>query len=212
MSYRIRAIGLTAGVVALAIAGCGGGDGTQLGSNDLPPVEQREREDGDPEVQSTRETLVPQPGNFLTDPGAAQDAIDAITADLGPVLVTSVDLYDQYVIFEAQDPTEPENLDSYTFRDGELAPPDPVHVNNSILADLPNRLFSFADVNWGAVAGLAQTAVAELQIEDGVVSHLGAGRGSGGGDVRLSLSVSGPRRSGSVEATADGAVVSAQLY
>ena len=211
MSSRVGAVALILGISVLVVAGCSGGD-TREGSNDLPPVEEREREQGDPEVQSTGEVLVPQPGNFLTDPGAAREAIDAITAELGPILVTSLDLYDQYVIFEAQDPAKPENLDTYTFRDGALGVPDPVHVTNSTLEDLPNRLFSLAEVNWDAVATLAETAVTQLQIEDGVVNHLGVDRGFGSPDIRLSLSVGGPRRSGSVEATADGTVLSAQLF
>jgi hypothetical protein len=211
MSLRVRAVALTAGLLGLPIAGCGSDD-SQQGSNDLPPIEVREREDGDPEVQTTREVLVPQPGNFLTDPGAAREAIDAITAELGPILVTSFDLYDHYAIFEAQDPAKPENLDTYTFREGELEEPQPVHVTNSTLEDLPNRLFSLAEVNWDAVATLAATAVTQLQIEDGVVNHLGVDRGFGSPDIQLSLSVGGPRRSGSVEATADGTVLSAQLF
>ncbi len=211
MSLRAGVAVLTVGVAVLTVAACGGGD-TQRGSNDLPPVEAREREAGDPEVQRTGEVLVPQPGNFLTDPGAAQEAIDAITAELGPILVTSFDLYDHYAIFEAQDPTKPENLDTYTFREGKLEEPEPVHVTNSTLEDLPNRLFSLAEVNWDAIASLAETAVTELQIEDGVVNHLGVDRGFGSPDIRMSLSVSGPRRSGSVEASADGTVLSAQLF
>jgi hypothetical protein len=211
MSLRVGVAVLTVGVAVLTVAGCGDGD-TQQGSNDLPPVEAREREAGDPEVQSTGEVLVPQPGNFLTDPGAAREAIDAITSELGPILVTSFDLYDQYAIFEAQDPAKPENLDTYTFREGKLGEPVPVHVTNSTLEDLPNRLFSLAEVNWDAVASLAETAVTQLQIEDGVVNHLGVDRGFGSPDIRMSLSVGGPRRSGSVEASADGTVLSAQLF
>ena len=211
MSLPVRAVALTVVLLGVTIAGCGDDD-AQQGSNDLPPIAAREREEGDPEVQSTGEVLVPQPGNFLTDPGVARDAVDTITAELGPILVTSFDLYDHYAIFEAQDPAQPENLDTYTFREGELGAPVPVHVTNSTLEDLPNRLFSLAEVNWDAVATLAETAVTQLQIEDGVVNHLGVDRGFGSPEIRLSLSVSGPRRSGSVEATADGAVLSAQLF
>jgi hypothetical protein len=200
---------LLVSAIAVAAFGCGGSD-THLGSNDLPPVD--ERSPDDPEIQSTAEVLVPEAGNLLTDPGAAQSAIDDITRELGPILVTSFNLYDEYAIFEAQDPNKPENLDSYTYRDGRLGAPDPVHVTNSTLEDLPNQLFSLSEVNWDAVATLSETAVTQLQIEDGVVNHMGVDRGFGSPDIRLSLSVSGPRRSGGLEASADGTVLGMQLY
>ncbi len=196
-------------LLALATGGCGGSD-TRPGSSDLPPSDGREPRG--PEVQTTAEALVPEPGNLLTDAGAAPAAIDDITSELGPILVTSFDLYDHYAIFEAQDPATPENLDTYTYRDGQLEEPSPVHVNNSTLEDLPNTLFSLSEVNWNAVASLSETAVTQLQIEDGVVNHMGVGRGFGTPDIRLSLSVSGPRRSGSLEATADGTVLETRLF
>jgi hypothetical protein len=87
-----------------------------------------------------------------------------------------------------------------------------VHVTNSTLEDLPNQLFSLSEVNWDAVATLSETAVTQLQIEDGVVNHMGVDRGFGSPDIRLSLSVSGPRRSGGLEASADGTVLGMQLY
>lgn len=215
MSVRsaLRVLLATAPAIALVSAGCGGSD-TRRGSNDLPPAQEREegaRGEGESEVQTTAEILVREPGNFLTDPGAAQGAIDDITRELGTILVTSFDLYDHYAIFEAQDPAKPENLDTYTYRDGELEDPEPVHVTNSTLEDLPNKLFALSEVNWAAVGTLADTAVTQLQIEDGVVNHLGVDRGFGSPDIRLSLSVSGPRRSGTLEATADGTVLEAQL-
>lgn len=200
------------GLALIAVAAaCSVSTDTQEGSNDLAPAE--ERDPGGPEVQTTGPTLPQAPGNLLTDPGAAQDAIDAITAELGPIMVRSFDLYDRYAIFEVQDPTVPENLDSYTFRDGELEDPDPIHVTNRDLEELPNRLFSLADVHWDVVAQLSQTAVAQLGIADGMVNHMGVDRASEPThELRLSLSVNGPRRSGSLEATADGTVLEAELY
>jgi hypothetical protein len=200
------------GLVALlaVAAACSAGGDTREGSNDLAPAE--ERDPGGPEVQTTGPTLPQTPGNLLTDPGAAQEAIDAITAELGPIMVRSFDLYDHYAIFDVQDPMIPENLDSYTYRDGELEDPEPIHVTNSDLEALPSQLFSLTDVQWDVVARLSVTAVTELGIENGVVNHIGVHRASDTGEVRLSLSVNGPRRSGSLEATADGTVLEAELY
>jgi hypothetical protein len=62
------------------------------------------------------------------------------------------------------------------------------------------------------VSTLSASALTQLQIEDAEVNHLGVDRGFDGGAVQLSLSVSGPRRSGGVEATADGTVTEATVY
>jgi hypothetical protein len=197
-------------VVALVTAACSDPDVRQASGDPLPPP--AERDPGEPEVQTTGGPAVVETANYLVAPGAAQAAIDDITRGLGPIVVTSFDLYDHYAIFEAQDPDKPENLDRYTYRDGVLEDSEPVHVDQSLLDDLPNRLFSLSDVNWAAISTLSETALAQLQIEDAEVNHLGVDRGFDGGGVQLSLSVSGPRRSGSVEATADGTVTEATVY
>ena len=198
------------GALIAVAAACSVSTDTQEGANDLEPAEQRES--GDPEVQTTGPTLPESPGNFLTDPGTAQAAIEAITAELGTVNVRSFDLYDHYAIFEVQDPTIPENLDTYTFRDGELEDPEPIHVTNRDLEELPQRVFLLSEVRWDLVADLAQTAVTQLGIEDGIVNHMGVDRTYDTNELRLSLSISGPRRSGSLEATADGTVLEADLF
>ena len=200
-----------AGVVALAAvaAACSVSTPSREGANDLPPAE--ERDSGGPEVQTT-ETMLPAPGNFLLDAGVAQQVIDDITDELGPVMVRSIDIYDQYAIFDAQDPTIPENIDTYTYRDGKLEDPEPVHVTNRDLEELPMRVFLLSDVRWDLVAQLSQTAISQLGIEDAIVNHMGVDRTHDTLELRLSLSVTGPRRSGSLEATADGTVLEAQLF
>ena len=210
----MRRRGLVAIVVSVAVAlvttACSEPEVRQATGEPLPPPE--ERDAGEPEVQTTGGPSTVETSNYLVAPGAAQAAVDDITLELGPILVTSFDLYDHYAIFEAQDPAKAENLDRYTYRDGVLEESEPVHVDQRILDDLPNRLFSLSDVNWATISTLSETALAQLQIEDAEVNHLGADRDFDGGAVQLSLSVSGPRRSGNVEATADGTVTAATVY
>ena len=196
--------------VALVTTACSETEVRQATGEPLPPPEVRDA--GEPEVQTTGGPSTVETSNYLVAPGAAQAAVDDITRELGPILVTSFDLYDHYAIFEAQDPAKVENLDRYTYRDGVLEESEPVHVDQRILDDLPNRLFSLSDVNWATISTLSETALAQLQIEDAEVNHLGADRDFDGGAVQLSLSVSGPRRSGNVEATADGTVTAATVY
>ena len=74
-------------------------------------------------------------------------------------------------------------------------------------------MFVLSDVRWDLVPGLAQTAITQLGIEDGVVNHMGVDRTyDEARELRLSLSVSGPRRSGYLDATADGTVIEAKLF
>ncbi|MGH9049227.1 MAG: hypothetical protein ACRDY4_05805 [Acidimicrobiia bacterium] len=207
---RLRLLVMGALVAALAGSACSDPEVHQASSDPLPPV--GEREPGDPEVQATGGPMVIETSNYLVAPGAAQTVVDDITRELGPLLVTSFDLYDRYAIFEAQDPGKPDNLDRYIYRDGALGDPEPVHVDQTVLDELPNRLFSLSDVNWNAVSTVAEVAMVQLQIEDAEVNHLGVDRSHDSGAVELSLSVSGPRRSGSVEATADGTVTEARVY
>jgi hypothetical protein len=212
VSRPVRIRPLVVLLVFAALAGaCSASTDTQQGTNDLDPAE--ERDPGEPEVQTTGPQLPDSPGNLLTDPGAAPAAIDEITAELGPVNVRSFDLYDRYAIFEVQDPNIPENLDTYTYRDGKLEEPEPIHVKNRDLEELPQRVFVLSDIRWELVPGLAQTAITQLGIEDGVVNHMGVDRTyDETRQLRLSLSVSGPRRSGYLDATADGTVIEAKLF
>ena len=208
---RLVPVLVLAVVFAAMGSACSVSTDTQQGTNDLDPSE--ERGPGDPELQTTGPTLPDSPGNLLTDPGAAQAAIDEITAELGPVNVRTFDMYDHYAIFEVQDPNIPENLDTYTYRDGQLEkPPEPIHVTNRDLEELPQRVFLLSEVRWDVVANLSQTAVTQLGIEDGVVTHMGVDRAYDTLELQLSLSVNGPRRSGYLDATADGTVINAELF
>jgi len=115
-------------------------------------------------------------------------------------------------VFEAQDPANDEHIDSYTFRDGEIIDTRPVRLTATAIEELPRQLFPLTEVNWDAVPTLAAEAVARLPIEDGQVSHLIVGRPSPGEPVLLRFYVDGPRRSGILDATADGTVVEARLF
>ena len=59
------------------------------------------------------------------DPGHP-DIAEAV--GVSPAQVTGVDVYGEYMIVEAQDPSSPDHIDQYTWRDGEVQePPTPVH-------------------------------------------------------------------------------------
>lgn len=80
-----------------------------------------------------------------------RDFVTALTAAVGAdnPNVLKLSFYDSYAMAEVQDPSKPENIDGYTWRDGKLSPPNPVKIiGNGKIAD---NVFPLKDVN---IAGL----------------------------------------------------------
>jgi len=191
--------------VALLVAACGNDSPTYQGTSDLAGPEGTT---ASPETPGT----VPA-GNFLTTPGAASRAIDAIVRELGPRRVRYVNMYDSYVILEAQDPAKPENIDRYTYRDGRVGDFEPVNVSGQTQEDIEADLFGITDVDWGAIAGLAETLQRQTELEGGKVVLASVERNQPfDPDVRISMAMNGTRRNASLEATADGTVLGVRVY
>jgi hypothetical protein len=63
--------------------------------------------------------------------------------------VLKLSFYESYAMVELQDPSKPENIDGYTWRDGKLSPPNPVKIiGNGKISD---NVFPLKEVN---IAGL----------------------------------------------------------
>lgn len=194
-------------VFGFAIGACGGGSETHQGTSDLPRPGSPASVPGGPENPGTRPT-----GNFLTTPGAAPRVINAIVRELGPRRVRYVHMYDTYVIFEAQDPLKPENIDRYTFRNGRLEPFEPVNVSGQTQADIEADLFTITEVNWAAIPDLSRTLRSETDLEGGFVILASAERISPSTpEVRVGLTMIGTRRNASLDATADGTVLGVRI-
>lgn len=215
---------LVAVLVALAVllAACSSGGG----SSDTSAEARRQAEEALRKAQEdaqrrSNETENPaDPDAKDTEPSLLDDptpAIKAFEKELGELpMATEVYLYEgDYAIGEFQDPDQPENLDSYTYRDGALEPPAPVHVSQFDIDNFPNVMFGLDEVNWAAVPLLVSEALARLgpQIEGAEVSAVSVHRlGSlDQGKPTFSVSVSGTRRNGSMRATADGTVIDATV-
>jgi hypothetical protein len=199
----LRRVAVATAVCALLVGSCSSDGPTHQGTSDLPRPVDQDPGPGNPESPGT----APQ-GDFLTTPGAAPRAIDAIVRELGPRRVRYVNLYDTYVIFEAQDPAKPENIDRYTFRNGRLEPFEPVNVSGQTQADIEADLFTITEVNWAAVPDLSRTLLAQTQLEGGEVALASAKRSLPfQAEVRISLFMIGTRRNASLDATADGTVL-----
>ena len=204
LGRAVRSIAVVVAAFALLLAACNGSE-THTGSSDLPAPEDTT---GSPENPGT----IPQ-GNFLTTPGAAQRAIDAIVRELGPRRVRYVNMYDSYVIFETQDPAKPENIDRYTYRYGRVGDFEPVNVSGQLQEDIEADLFSITEVNWGAIAGLSETFLAQTELEGGKVVLASVERNPPyQPDVRIDMAMNGTRRNASLQAAGDGTLQNIRVY
>jgi hypothetical protein len=204
--YVVTAIVVTI-VSGFAIGSCGGDGESHHGTSDLPRPESPATVPGGPENPGTLPA-----GDFLTTPGAAPRAINAIVRELGPRRVRYVNMYDTYVIFEAQDPLKPENIDRYTFRNGRLEPFEPVNVSGQTQADIEADLFTITEVNWAAISDLSRTLLTETDLEGGDVALASVERNVPyQPEVRIGLFMNGTRRNASLDATADGTVLGVRV-
>ena len=191
---RVRGQGgliVVAVVIALIIVRCGGGpDG------------------GGEEVGDTGPTTTAPPAGYLSPDGPVE-AMATFRSALGDGLkVREASFYPDYVIIEAQDPAKPQNIDSYTLRDGRIDPPTPVHLSASDIVEV--QVFRVRDVDWSVVGDVAGRAAQRLRIEDGRPSYAYVDKNDER-ELRLHVYVTSPRRSGYVEADLDGTIIEAYL-
>lgn len=157
------------------------------------------------------------PVDLMHDRFAAKIAVDAIEKKLHveTAMAQSIDVYDTYLIIEVQDPTNPEHIDSYTWRDGEIDPPSPVHLSGP-QEDVYAGLFPTTAVNLGQLSHIVKTAerrcerATPIRIEQAKASYLSIERSTSfddDGRITMRISIEGPRRSGSVEASASGDIL-----
>ena len=159
------------------------------------------------------------PVDLLHDEAAARIAMAAIEKEVGveTAMVRTLSVYSTYLIVEVQDPDIPEHIDEYTWRDGVVEPAEPVHLSGP-QEDIDASLYPSSAVNLGDLADIVKAAERRLEnarpirIEQAVASYLYIERSSSlDGRVTIRISVSGPRRSGNVETTANGEILSATV-
>jgi hypothetical protein len=144
---------------------------------------------------------------LLWQGGAAAALSSALDAGIAgtPTHFTQIVLQDTYAVSTAQDATKPQNVDMYTWRDGDVSTLQAVPTPD----DLASGLFTVADVDWAAIAPLAAEAPRLIAIDDAAVTHVIVQRDSFAADqpVEILVYVSGPRGGGYVQADAHGMVV-----
>ncbi len=150
-------------------------------------------------------TEVPAVSRLVGDgPAATVAALDAgIPGD--PTNFTEIILYPTYAFGTAQDPVQPDHLDTYMLQNGTLGasapqPNDPEAASN---------VFTIDAVQWDVIAALAADAPRQASVEEGAVTHIIITRDvfNDAHDVVVRIYIDGPRGSAFIECTPDGTVL-----
>ena len=159
----------------------------------------------------------------LFDANVAQEAAKKVAAKLKPpVRVLSIEITPSSLVLQAQDPSKPTHVDSYTYSvpSGMLGAfgadwvsgPEPVELN-LINAKLEENLFNLDDVDLSRVAETAREAVERAALEDaGEVKSIRIQRrlyllpAAHSGGVEWSLAISSGRESAGAIADAKGRI------
>jgi len=113
--------------------------------------------------------------------------------------------YPEYAIAEVREPRQPQNVDRYLFRGGNVFPPTPV-PSTSINGPLDAKTFTRAQVALEAVPRLIADAPGRLGIAGAHPTHVIVERDTvfGGGRIVVRVYASTRRDAGYVEYDADG--------
>jgi hypothetical protein len=156
------------------------------------------------------------PVDLIHDRGAAAAAIAALEEAIGasPAQLRDATIYAEYFIVEAQDPSVPEHIDRYEWRDDDVDGPEPVQLTGP-QEDVDASLYPSSAVQWERIPTLARKAeeAAEhaepIRIEEPRATYVNVERSTSSEDdgrIIVRFSISGPRRSGYVETTASGEI------
>lgn len=125
-----------------------------------------------------------------------------------PTRFKEILLYPDYAFATIQDPVLPANLDRYQFRSARVGSKDPQPSVDGV----ESMLFSAGQINWVAVAQVAEQAPGLLEVTDGRVSHIivnsSAFAPTHAAVVRIF--VTSPRGSGYLELAPTGEILAAR--
>jgi ribosomal protein S27AE len=141
--------------------------------------------------------------NLFNDSGRLRAKFEAALG--GRVMLKELVLYDTYAIFSAQNPTNKDHVDRYTYRNGEVGDSDPVSLGSD-KKNLDSILFPLDTIDFAMIPGLCERARTALkEVENGKISHIIIEKGSfGRGDPVIRVYISGERDSGYVEYSLKG--------
>jgi hypothetical protein len=122
-----------------------------------------------------------------------------------PIMAKELVIYQYYATLEAQNPKNPDHVDSYKLWANKVERPEPVRLGSD-KKQLGQLLISLDTVDFTLVSKLIKQALAELKIEEGKVTHVYLERDSFNAkrDPIWRVYVNGSRDSGFVEFSVTG--------
>jgi hypothetical protein len=154
-------------------------------------------------------TEQPQPSGPLVEEDYFGDATKAkarYEKVLGkPIMAKQLVIYQYYAMLEAQNPKNPEHVDSYKLWANKVERPDPIRLGSD-KKQLSQLLFSLDGVDFTLLPKLIKQALSELKIEEGKVTHVMLERDSFNAkrDPVWRVYVNGSRDSGFMEFSVTG--------
>lgn len=122
-----------------------------------------------------------------------------------PIMAKSLVIYQYYATLEAQNPKNPDHVDSYKLWANKVERPEPVRLGSD-KKQLVQLLFSLDGVDFKLVSKLTKQALSELKIEEGKITHVYLERDSFNAkrDPIWRVYVNGSRDSGFIEFSITG--------
>lgn len=154
-------------------------------------------------------TNAPQPSGPLVEEDYFADASKAkarYEKAIGkPIMAKQLVIYQYYAMLEAQNPKNPEHVDSYKLWANKVERPDPVRLGSD-KKQLSQLLFSLDSVDFTLLPKLIKQTLSELKIEEGKVTHVFLERDSFNAkrDPIWRVYVNGSRDSGFMEFSVTG--------
>jgi hypothetical protein len=130
----------------------------------------------------------------------------------GSFKVLSLDIKEDEMTLEAQDPKNPQHVDAYRYSMGLVSGPTPVNLSKLINNDLNQNVFSLDEVDISAIPGLIKASIQRTDLEGGKVSSMRLSRGLMLPELTLgppqwSIHVGGPRGDATLYANSKGEIL-----
>ncbi|AFR08120.1 hypothetical protein [Nocardiopsis alba] len=178
------------------------------GCSTNPDSEKTPASTGTPTVEEDTAT---EEAAFTLEEADAEDidrALTALVEEVGeePAQITELNISNSAVGIYAVDPSAPDELNAWEYRDGSVGPSNPVDYGGDTEA-LSQNLFSTADVSASVIENALSEAPETGEIEDGEVDGLTMVWMGPDLGVVMQISVSGERESGLVRFEPDGTFI-----
>ena len=122
-----------------------------------------------------------------------------------PIMAKQLSLMQYYATLEAQDPKQPDHVDSYKLWANKVERPQPVRLSASDKQQLPQSLISLDTVDFRVLPQIIKAALADLKLEEGKVAVVILDRDSQGKREPIwRVVVNGSRDNGVVEFSTKG--------